>query len=1123
MRKPISPFRTIWLGVTLLLLVAVASLATRPEVQAVLEAATWRRSEPQPVPADLMHRDSRHAFEALNWKAGRDPRSLLAQSQAAQQVDLSKISPVVQVAAFNGTTFLKAGSGTIIHPGGLILTNFHVISDAQGGCENVQGTPGTLFVVLVTEQGKENDPPVPKFTAVRIPGAEDPEHDLALLKLDQQVTGIKDLEELKKVVAQLPTLPLPADLRLPFLGLWDSSVLQEGRRLVAQGYPNAPEAGLPRLTTSRGPVFKIEPEPPAQPKFLFIENIFTIHGISGGPVIDAESNLVVGIMCGTAVPEKRTQEPMERAVLINLAQPLLRKAPQRVNQVPVADFSWQPLNPKVGTMVTFDASGSRDLDGTIAKYEWDFTGDGKPDATGLRVTFTIPSDQDLSITLTVMDNEGAAHSRAKRVILQHQAIGVVKIGEQAFPSIQDAIQVAKPNDVIIIAEGQRQENLIIEGKQNLTLRGAGSDKMTLFGTGERPVILIRNSQQIMIEGFTIRDGLVGIRVDNSQVILEENAIIKNLGRGVELVGATAELVRNRLEDNSEEGLMVRGSAVEVRDNTIRRNKGGGILIRDTARDGEFLKVVLRDNVLEENRIVGVAVARNSSAEIIGGHIEKTQQDDHGRFGIGLEVESSFQAATVQEITIMDNAAGGVMVKGLSKGSKVSFVKATIMNNAGNGVMIKEEGQVSFAKATISSNKFFGLIMWGSTKTEIKDNSQILDNGYSGILALNSAQVTIENSQISSNGWHGVALGDFAQANIKNAQISDNKGDGVSLWWGSVKAEISNTQILSNGLNGINLYNFATAIITHNRILKNGWYGISMGHSVKATIRGNQILDNQACGIRVWSSKARVHGDNNQVRGNGADLCHYAPSFLRLPLVPQTSSASLNVPGDYPTIQEAIDAIAPGGTITLAAGTYEEGLTIWKPLVLRGMGSRQTTLKALAGRKLVVSITAEAQGVSLEELTITGSAWNGLWLQGRATITNVRILGNEGDGIEMEGFASATISNTQVSNNNGNGIDIWEANATISSTQISNNRNNGIIMANASSAIIMDSKVLNNEKWGIVLWLAQCGFKSDSFIGQVSGSGNEITGNGEKLSQPEKDRGDGKGDVCPKELEFLKKK
>lgn len=74
----------------------------------------------------------------------------------------------------------------------------------------------------------------------------------------------------------------------------------------------------------------------------------------------------------------------------------------RTNVTPIASFSTQVRD----LDVVFDAAASTDPDGTISSYSWDF-GDGAT-GTGVNPTHTYAAPGDYLVTLTVVDNRGAA-------------------------------------------------------------------------------------------------------------------------------------------------------------------------------------------------------------------------------------------------------------------------------------------------------------------------------------------------------------------------------------------------------------------------------------------------------------------------------------------------------------------------------------------------------------------------------------------------------------------------------------------------------------------------------------------------------------------------------------------
>lgn len=88
------------------------------------------------------------------------------------------------------------------------------------------------------------------------------------------------------------------------------------------------------------------------------------------------------------------------------------------NRAPTACFSFSPTNPIVNQPVTFDASCSTDPDGRIVRYDWDFDGDGRFDAQGVRATAIFQQARTYTVLLKVTDDQGLTGSVSKSVTVQ---------------------------------------------------------------------------------------------------------------------------------------------------------------------------------------------------------------------------------------------------------------------------------------------------------------------------------------------------------------------------------------------------------------------------------------------------------------------------------------------------------------------------------------------------------------------------------------------------------------------------------------------------------------------------------------------------------------------------------
>lgn len=88
------------------------------------------------------------------------------------------------------------------------------------------------------------------------------------------------------------------------------------------------------------------------------------------------------------------------------------------NEAPTAAFTYTPLFPSAGQLVSFDGTGSFDPDGVIVTYEWDCNNDGVFEKTGQIVRHTFLTSGQHPVTLKVTDDGGVWDAELKVISVQ---------------------------------------------------------------------------------------------------------------------------------------------------------------------------------------------------------------------------------------------------------------------------------------------------------------------------------------------------------------------------------------------------------------------------------------------------------------------------------------------------------------------------------------------------------------------------------------------------------------------------------------------------------------------------------------------------------------------------------
>ncbi|BDS05292.1 hypothetical protein NT6N_03320 [Oceaniferula spumae] len=212
--------------------------------------------------------------------------------------------------------------------------------------------------------------------------------------------------------------------------------------------------------------------------------------------------------------------------------------------------------------------------------------------------------------------------------------------------------------------------------------------------------------------------------------------------------------------------------------------------------------------------------------------------------------------------------------------------------------------------------------------------------------------------------------------------------------------------------------------------------------------------------------------------------------------------AITVPGDYPTISEALEAARPRDLIRISAGTYKESLIIDQPVRLQGTGDGKTIIELPSTEASLITINPEAKGTFIsginlnhkgfdhstdrfsgitilaQEVTIAAcnvhhSAGHGIAVLdgGKATITGCEISACGWDGISVYGAGShAVIRDTHSHGNIQHGLGFWKGGSgSVSKCRMVENGLCGVLAMGAGAKVSVISTVCSdNREAGILI-------------------------------------------------------
>jgi parallel beta-helix repeat protein len=261
-----------------------------------------------------------------------------------------------------------------------------------------------------------------------------------------------------------------------------------------------------------------------------------------------------------------------------------------------------------------------------------------------------------------------------------------------YATIQQAVNAAKPGDIVRVTPGSYTENVVVDKSLTIT---AASGRPTVQAADASKDVFLLTSPGVRIDGLTIAGGASGVQIQGTSKCVVTNIVARDNVRGVYLSHSTEnEISKNNLADNSYGVYGDGASSNTISSNVATGEKGTGA----TLGDGIFLNYgdsnKITGNNLSANHVFGISMY-TSTRNVISDNT----MIDNDRIGIRIGPGSNNNTITrntiarngIYQLSAQDFPASGILIVSatgnhiylnnfISQPSAVVGVSAAILNS-----------------------------------------------------------------------------------------------------------------------------------------------------------------------------------------------------------------------------------------------------------------------------------------------------------------------------------------------------------------------------------------------------------------------------------------------------------